>query len=140
MIRSLDSLDPRFKPVAMELLARLVESGILVIIVNTLRTQLEQDEAIRTGHSKVVHSKHQDGLAIDICPISQYMVHGPTKLQWDTTDPIWKQIGQIGEKLGLRWGGRFAPLDKNGLGWDPGHFEMLAPALPIGGSVTSQKV
>lgn len=30
-----------------------------------LRTQAEQDEMLRTGASRVSHSKHQDGLAVD---------------------------------------------------------------------------
>lgn len=94
------------------------------MIICTGRTEEEQAEAVRTGHSKVARSKHQDGLAIDICPYDQFLIHGPDKLQWSTSDPVWKTIGEIGMGLGLRWGGTFAPLDKNGLGWDPGHFEL----------------
>jgi hypothetical protein len=124
-IRTLDSLDIRFRFKAIELLARCTEAGVPVLIINTLRTQAEQDEAIRTGHSKVARSKHQDGLAIDICPIEQFLIHKSNKLQWDINDPVWKQIGEIGQKLGLRWGGTFKPLNQNGLGWDPGHFEYV---------------
>ena len=123
MNTSLDSLDPRFKPQAIILLARLVEARIPVIIVNTRRTAEEQATAVAQGVSWVPHSLHEDGLAIDLVPFSQYDLHGPDKLQWDTKDPVWLQIGAIGEGLGLRWGGRFRPINSIGVGKDPGHFE-----------------
>lgn len=124
----LDSLDPRFKPIAIALLARLTEARIAVLIVNTRRTEAEQAAAVAAGNSQVQHSKHQDGLAIDIAPYTIYALHGDDKVQWDTKDPIWLKIGAIGEALGLRWGGRFHPLNSMGIGWDPGHFEYVAPA------------
>ncbi len=129
MDTSLDSLDPRFKPYVFALLARLTEERIPVIIVNTRRTAAEQADAVARRVSKVAHSKHQDGLAIDIVPYQQFILHGVNKAQWSTDDPIWLKIGQIGEAVhaSIRWGGRFKPLNEDGLGWDPGHFEY-APA------------
>jgi hypothetical protein len=41
MSRRLDDLDPRFRPLAFEFLARLTEAGIHVMIVDTLRTPAE---------------------------------------------------------------------------------------------------
>jgi hypothetical protein len=135
MNRSLDSLDPRMQIKAFELIARLVERGIQVMIINTRRTDAEQAEALRTGHSTVPRSKHQDGLAIDLCPYDTWMLHGSDKLHWDTTDPIWFEIGKVAESLGLRWGGRFKPLNAIGLGWDPGHSELVigssAATVPV---------
>lgn len=127
----LDSLDPRFKPLAFALLARLTEARIAVLIANTRRTPEEQAAAVAVGNSKVAHSKHQDGLAIDVVPYTIYALHGDDKLQWDTHDLIWAKIGDIGEKLGLRWGGRFHPLNGVGIGWDPGHFEYQEPAPSV---------
>ena len=115
MNTDLDSLDPKFKPLAFVLLARLVEARIPVVIVNTRRTALEQQQAIAKGVSWVTHSKHQDGLAIDIAPYEVYALHGADKLQW-SIDPVWLRIGQIGEAVGLRWGGRWTQADY-------GHFE-----------------
>lgn len=137
MNRSLDSLDPRMKLKAFELIARLVERGVQVMIINTLRTDAEQAEALRTGHSTVPRSKHQDGLAIDLCPYDSYLLHGADKLRWDTTDPVWFEIGKVAERLGLRWGGRFKPLNSIGLGWDAGHCELVIPAVS---SSTTQPV
>ena len=126
MSRALDDLDPRFRPLAVELLARLTEAGIAVLIVDTLRTDAEQARAIATGHSQVQRSKHQDGLAMDLCPYQVWGLHGPDKLQWDTTDHVWLRIGALAEAIGLRWGGRFHPLNSEGIGWDPGHVEWVA--------------
>jgi len=118
MSRALDDLSPRFRPLAMELLARTVEAGIPVLVVDTLRTPAEHAANLAKGVSWTVHSKHLDGDAIDIVPYSQYDLHGPDKLQWDAGDPIWQKLGAIGERIGLRWGGRFK---------DMGHFEYVAP-------------
>lgn len=117
MDRTLDSLATDFKPLAFAFLARLVEARIPVVIVNTRRTAAEQAEALATGHSWVPRSKHQDGLAMDVCPLLTFQLHGYNKLQWDTTDLAWATIGRLAEGLGLRWGGRWTPPD-------PGHVEL----------------
>jgi hypothetical protein len=103
---------------AFELLARLVEAAIAVVIIDTLRTQAEHEENLRKGVSWTQHSKHLIGLAIDICPYEVYALHGGDKLEWDADDPIWQRIGEIGEAIGLRWGGRWAQRDM-------GHFEYV---------------
>lgn len=132
MSRSINDLAPEFRPLAIELLARCVESKISVLIVDTLRTQAEHQENLRAGTSRIRHSKHLDGLAIDICPFAIYQLHGPDKLQWDGRDPVWPILGAIGERLRLRWGGRFWPLNDVGIGWDPGHFEYITPSAISG--------
>jgi peptidoglycan L-alanyl-D-glutamate endopeptidase CwlK len=119
MSRRLDDLDPRFRPLAIELLAGCVEAGIPVMIIDTLRTPEEHRANLATGVSWTKHSKHLDGLAIDICPYDTYQLHGPDKLQWNAGDPVWQKIGAIGESLGLRWGGRWKQKDV-------GHFDFVA--------------
>lgn len=130
MGRRLDELDQHFRPLAETFLARAIEAGIPLLIVATGRTDLEQADLVRTGHSRVLRSLHQDGLAIDVAPYAIYQLHGDDKLQWDTTDPVWRKLGRLGEDLGLRWGGRFTPLNAQGVGWDPGHFEYPQPQPP----------
>ena len=125
MNTSLDSLDPVFKPLAFALLARLTEARIPVVIVNTRRTDAEQETAIAQGVSWVKRSKHQDGLAIDIAPYETYSIHGGNKLEWSADDPIWLRIGQIGESVNLRWGGRWKQADM-------GHFEYAGAMSAIG--------
>ena len=120
MSRKLDDLSPRFKPLAMELLARCVEQGIHVLIVDTLRTPEEHAANLAKGVSWTTRSKHLDGDAIDICPYETYHLRGPDKLAWHD-GPTFQRIGAIGEALGLRWGGRWRVKDL-------GHFEYVAPA------------
>jgi len=130
MSRRLDDLNPWFKPLAIELLARCVEAGIGVIIVDTLRTPEEHAENLRRGVSWTKHSKHLDGLAIDIAPYEQYALHGPDKIRWDEKDPVWLRIGLIGEQLGLRWGGRWGPphgKKQPRVKADLGHLEYIKP-------------
>lgn len=117
MSRLLDDLDPRFRPQAIELLARLTEAGIAVMIVQTLRSQAEQDQAVKSGHSWVPHSKHQDGLAMDVCVYDEYLLHGPDKLKWSTDDVIWDRVATIAEMIGLRSGYRWKQRDA-------GHVEL----------------
>lgn len=129
MTTSLDTLDPCFKPLAMAFLARTVEARIPLVIVNTRRTAAEQAAEVAAKQSWVTHSLHQDGLAMDVAPYETYQIHGGNKLAWDTTDPVWLLLGAIGEGLGLRWGGRFHPINDKGIGKDPGHFEYVPPVM-----------
>lgn len=121
MGRMLNELQPSFRSQVFEFLARLTEAKILVLIVDTGRTQEEQAEKIRLGVSWTPHSLHQDGLAIDIVPYAQYIEYGEKKMQWDENDPIWLAIGKIGTELGLKWG-----VVTNGKRKDLGHFEFQA--------------
>ena len=118
MSRRLDDLSDRFRPLAFELLARLVEARIMVVIVDTRRTEAEHAANLAKGASWTKASKHLTGDAIDIAPFEIYQLYGPDKLQWNSDDPVWQPIGQIGEHLGLRWGGRWRRRDM-------GHFEFV---------------
>lgn len=127
MSRLLSDLDSRFRPLVVELIARAVEIGIPVMIIDVLRTPEEQKVNLANGVSATLDSKHlpqpPDGksLAIDICPYDTFSLHGPDKLKWDPADQAWTKLGQIGEDLGLRWGGRWVKPH------DPGHFEYVLP-------------
>lgn len=116
MDRRLNSLEPEFRAKVYELLARCIEANLPVKIVNTRRTAEEQAKLVASGQSWVKHSKHQDGLAIDICPYEIYAIAGADKLEWNADSPTFKTIGFIGESLGLVWGGRWTMHDM-------GHFE-----------------
>lgn len=121
MSRALNDLDPRFIPLACELIARCIEAGITVFIVDTRRTPAEHAMNLAKGVSWTKHSKHLDGLAIDICPYELYQLSGVDKLQWDASHPVWQRIGIIGKSLGLRWGGDWTQKDL-------GHFEYVEPS------------
>lgn len=131
MSRALDDLAWNFRKQVVEVLAQLIEEGVPVKIIDTLRTQAEQDAAVARGASKVRRSKHQEGLAIDLCPYELYQLHGPDKLAWDARNKGFDAIGRIGEKNGLRWGGRFGEsAPGKGDGWDRGHLELPTIRTP----------
>lgn len=124
MSRALDDLSPRFKPLAMELLASCVEARIPVVIVDTLRTAEEHAANLAKGVSWTQHSKHLTGDAIDICLVATYDEHGGNKLNWNVNDPAWARLAAIGRSLGLRCGYDWTVKDA-------GHFEYVAPAAPV---------
>lgn len=136
MSRSLDSLSSDFKPKVFELLARLVERGVAVMIVDTLRTPEEQAANVARGVSATLRSKHlprrlREPLpefdpanldkcdAIDLAPYEVYQLHSGDKLNWNVSDPAFQLIGAEAEKLDLRWGGRWMSPK------DPGHVELI---------------
>lgn len=132
MSRALNDLSPRFKPKAFEFLARCVEAGVAVMVVDTLRTPEEQAANVAKGVSWTLNSKHLTGDAIDVCPFETFALHGPDKLQWDANDPVWGKLGAIGELVGLKWGvwvekvGDYPIWRRRGkfVNIDPGHFEF----------------
>ena len=132
MGRALHELSIEMKAKSIELLARACELGIPVMIIQTGRTMEEHQANLARGVSWIKLSKHLSrsirGIhmdminmdkadAIDICPYETFSLHGPDKLEWDVTDPIWFKLGLLGESLGLRWGGRWEQKDM-------GHFEL----------------
>jgi peptidoglycan L-alanyl-D-glutamate endopeptidase CwlK len=88
-----------------------------VLITNTLRTSAEQAELYAQGRSKpgkVVtwakpgSSAHNFGLAFDFVPLRF------GKPVWGTKGAdlaLWQRCGQLGEQLGLEWGGRWTKVD-----------------------------
>lgn len=126
MSRLLNDLSFRFRPIAMELVARCAEAQIAVLIVNTRRTVAEQQANIANGVSWTPNSKHLTGDAIDLVPYEFYtLAPGGDKLGWNAPAPVWDRMGAIGESLGLRWGGRWQQKDL-------GHFEyseLMRPGL-----------
>lgn len=120
MSRKLDDLSPAMRAKAVELLARLTEAGIMVLIVDTLRTPEEHAANLAKGVSWTKRSKHLDGNAIDLAPYETYALLGADKLRWEPSDPVWLKMGQIGESIGLVWGGRWTKTP------DYSHFELNA--------------
>lgn len=114
MIVDPNSLHPYFRDKVVLLLQECKKKGIELAVVETYRTPTKQAEYKNMGKkytsSGAGKSKHQYGLAIDVVP----MVNG--EAQWNNMT-LWRKIGTTGERLGLRWGGRWK------YPFDPGHFE-----------------
>jgi hypothetical protein len=114
MIADINALHPYFRDKVRQLIARCKAQGIELAVVETYRTHAKQNEYKMMGkkytNSSGGKSKHQYGLAVDVVPL----VNGVAV--WDNL-LLWRKVGVTGEKLGLRWGGRWKKP------YDPGHFE-----------------
>lgn len=104
--RNLDDLRPEVRPQVDAFLADCEAAGIDLLVTCTRRSGDDQDALWAQGRTKPGHivtnakagqSAHNYGLAIDIVP----MVNG--KPDWNGTDPIWDQIGELGVAAGLTW-------------------------------------
>jgi hypothetical protein len=114
MITDINALHPYLRDQVKELIRQCKEKGIELAIVESYRTVAKQNEYKSMGkkYTRSVGglSKHQYGLAIDVVPIIDSVA------VWNNI-AVWRKIGVTGEKLGLRWGGRWRHP------FDPGHFE-----------------
>ena len=133
MIADLQALHPYFRDKVLELVRVCREAGIVLAVVESYRTPAKQAEYYAMGRkytsSPGGKSRHQYGLAVDVVPLVDSVA------VWDNAR-LWRKIGLAGERLGLRWGGRWRVL------YDPGHFEWpggltrqqlakgLMPAIP----------
>lgn len=121
MSKRLDDLDSEFKLRVFELIARANEAGINVKIIDTLRTPEEQTENLARGVSWTAKSKHLPqepegkAKAIDLAPAAVL-----TMKHWAPSHPDWLRLGEIGERLGMTWGGRWTRTP------DSCHFEVGA--------------
>lgn len=114
MIADVDALHPHFRELVKTLIAQCKAKGITLAVVESYRTRAKQNEYRAMGkkytRSAGGSSKHQYGLAVDVVPMVDAVA------VWDNL-ALWRKVGTTGEKLGLRWGGRWRHP------FDPGHFE-----------------
>jgi hypothetical protein len=114
MIIELNALHPYFRDKIIQLINNCKAQGIQLAVVESYRTHAKQNEYKTMGkkytRSGAGKSKHQYGLAVDLVPMKDSVAI------WDNV-ALWKKVGVTGEKLGLRWGGRWKKP------YDPGHFE-----------------
>src|SRR5216684_847525 len=131
MGKSLDALASYFRPQVDEFLGACEAAGILLTVIDTDRTPAEQQQKLADGVSWITHSKHlpqpPEGKseAIDVCPTVYLTMKG-----WNPGGPLWAQIGAIGERLGMFWGGRWTHI--NGGRGDPGHFQYVQAQVQLG--------
>lgn len=115
--RLMTDLHPDLLPLAEWFLEQCRAQNIDVLVTCTYRSNAEQDMLYSQGRSepgrivtnaKAGQSKHNfmiDGKpaskALDIVPLT----HG--KPEWDSSNPVWEAIGELGESVGLEWAGRW---------------------------------
>jgi len=145
--RHIDSVRPELRSKAWLVESIMRSKGHEVVAVSSVRTDEDQLKIWRVGR------EYKDGAWVVVGPVvtraqtSADSPHGfrvkaaldwafllggqlvgpkpgPNNDSWDAELP-WAVFGAVVESQGLRWGGRFKPLDKvTGLGWDAGHSEM----------------
>ena len=108
--RKIEDLTLEMQNLYREFAVLTAEAGIDFIITCTYRTQEEQDRLYRQGRTapgKIVtwtrHSKHNERKAFDIA------IMNAGKINWD--EKAYQKTGEIGESLGLIWGGRWKSPD-----------------------------
>lgn len=117
MSRSPDDLHLLVRPLFDRFLELVEREGLDVLVTCTWRSPAEQAALYaqgRTAPGKVVTRArpgqsmhnctvqgHPASLAFDVVPLR----HG--KPVWATKDPLWLEVGQLGEEAGLAWAGRW---------------------------------
>src|SRR5688572_8406544 len=114
--KRLQQLHPALASAVRAVVADLAGRGIVVEVVQGLRTYKEQDELYAKGRTKpgpIVtqarggQSNLNFGLAVDLCPFTN------DKPDWNAPMSVWAAIGAAAEARGLEWGGSWKKfLDK----------------------------
>lgn len=98
------------------LLQKAHKEGIFLIVTEGLRTMAKQNELYEQGRSKpgkIVtnvrggYSYHNYGLAFDVCVCD--IANGKLVPNWNV-DQRWKRVGEIGQSIGLEWGGDWTSI------------------------------
>ena len=115
--RKLTDLHPQMQPMVTRFLANARAAGIDLLVTCTYRSNEEQAALYAIGRTKPgrivtnakpgrsTHNNTLNGkpaaLAVDVVPLRD------GKPVWSASDPVWKRVGEIGEKVGLEWAGRW---------------------------------
>lgn len=118
--RKPEDLHPDLLPLYRWFMEEAAKASIDVLTTCTYRSNQEQDALYAQGRTTAGHivtnckggqSAHNFTIngfpaakAFDIVPI----VNG--KPDWESKDPIWQQLGDIGNSVGLNWAGRWAHM------------------------------
>jgi peptidoglycan L-alanyl-D-glutamate endopeptidase CwlK len=123
MGNSIDELASYMQPLCTQFLAAAQAAGIECFLVDTGRTQGEQQTKLSQGVSWTQNSRHlpqppeMKSEAFDVVP-KAYM----SMKNWNPYGDYWDKLGEIGKGLGLKWGGDWIGHR------DPGHFQWQGPS------------
>lgn len=116
MSRKIEDLSPEMQGKAKLFQSSMNLAGIDFIFTCTFRSQAEQNGLWAQGRTKpgkkvtwTTLSKHTDRTAFDIA------VKKDGEITWNPED--YRVPGEMGEMIGLEWGGRWKPVD-------PCHFQL----------------
>lgn len=120
MSRKIEDLVPEMQAKAREFAGRMAEIGIPFMWTSTYRSQAEQDELWSRGRNgdpgpKVTwtrKSKHTQRTAFDIAILNDGQPTWSLKTNVNENDVgDYYEAGQVGESVGLEWGGRWRSPD-----------------------------
>lgn len=107
-------LHDAIRPLAVQLLREAHDQDFPLVITSGARSLAVQQALWDQGRTKpgkiVTHARpgtswHNYGLAFDVAPV----VDG--KAAWPNDLKLWHRIGELGESVGLSWGGRWKVAD-----------------------------
>lgn len=118
--RKVEDLVPPLQILFREFRAIADFSGVQFLVTCTYRSQKEQDELYAQGRTKpgkkvtwTRNSRHTKGEAFDIAVLDKNH-----KITWDLKadvdedqHPDYFELGELGESIGLEWGGRWESPD-----------------------------
>jgi hypothetical protein len=111
-MRRIEKLNPVTRVKAERFLVLCEAAGYPVKILDTLRTETEQNAIPAANtNAKYPNSMHNWGLAFDFC-------RNIKGREFDNSDKFYEQVSKIGKECGLFWGGDFKSLKG-----DLGHLE-----------------
>jgi peptidoglycan L-alanyl-D-glutamate endopeptidase CwlK len=131
MSRKIEDLVPEMQAKAREFAGRMAEIGVPWMLTSTYRSQADQDALWRIGRSEPGQrvtwtkiSRHTGRTAFDIAILKDGKPCWDVKASVNEDDtPDYLEAGQIGESIGLIWGGRFKRQDGAPIPDYP-HFEL----------------
>lgn len=112
--RKIEDLHPHVASLCRKFIEQCKEAGVEVLVTSTYRDHESQNALYaqgRTAPGKIVtkakggQSFHNHKVAFDVVPL----VNG--KAIWND-EGLWRKIGQIGQEVGLEWGGNWKFQDK----------------------------
>ena len=147
MSRRIEDLTPSLQIKARQLTNLLYVNGIKYAIIETRRSMATQRAYYAQGRepfeevnakrraaglfeigeaearrivTRTLDSRHLYGEAFDLVPLDEV-----GRAWWNAPAALWTKIGELGESVGLEWGGRWGEREGR-LGWDCPHFQERA--------------
>jgi len=121
--RNLADLLPPVRKRVEHFIAACKDANIDLLVTSTYRDFESQDALYaqgRTAPGKIVtnakggQSYHNWRCAVDVVPL----ING--KPEWDTSNPVWAQVGALGKSCGLEWAGEWKTFKETA------HFQFTA--------------
>ncbi len=127
----IELLHPVVRAKAEQLVTLAAGRGVRIKLTEGYRPPERQQALLdaKKTQAKPWWSFHQHGLAFDWVPLDPQ-----GRAWWEAPLSVWQTVGQVGESLGLTWGGRWRTPDKPHFEYHPGFTiqDLLARGKAVG--------